>query len=212
MKLIKMLKINEIFFSIQGESSYSGYPCVFVRLTGCNLRCSYCDTTYAYYEGKNLSVDTILEEIGQYQCKILQITGGEPLLQKDTSSLVNAALSQDYNVLVETNGSLDITAINNKAIIIMDIKCPGSGEHNKNLFENIPNLELNDEIKFVILDHNDYLWAKEILNKYPVIQKNKIHFTPVHGELEPGKLSEWIIKDRLNVRLQLQIHKYLGVK
>jgi len=207
-----MLKVNEIFFSIQGESSYAGFPCVFVRLTGCNLQCSYCDTTYAYHEGSNLSIDTILEEVNRYHCRLMQITGGEPLLQKDMPALLKTALDHDYNVLIETNGSLDISAIDDKATIIMDMKCPGSGEADKNLFENISKLKSHDEVKFVILDYNDYLWAKAILDEYPAIHKHITHFSPVYRQLEPGKLAEWILKDNLNVRLQLQIHKYLGVK
>lgn len=212
MKLIKMLKINEIFFSIQGESSYAGFPCVFVRLSGCNLRCSYCDSTYAYCEGSNLSIDSILKEADGYQCKLMQITGGEPLLQKNTPALVKDALAQDYNVLLETNGSLDISAIDDKAIIIMDVKCPGSGESDKNLFENISKLKSHDEVKFVILDYEDYLWAKQILNEYPEIHKYRTHFSPVYGQLEPAKLAKWILEDNLNIRLQLQLHKYLGVR
>jgi len=176
------------------------------------LQCSYCDTTYAYHEGSNLSIDTILEEVNRYHCRLMQITGGEPLLQKDMPALLKTALDHDYNVLIETNGSLDISAIDDKATIIMDMKCPGSGEADKNLFENISKLKSHDEVKFVILDYNDYLWAKAILDEYPAIHKHITHFSPVYRQLEPGKLAEWILKDNLNVRLQLQIHKYLGVK
>ncbi len=211
-KLIKMLKVNEIFYSIQGESSYSGLPCVFVRLTGCNLRCSYCDTTYAFFDGVRFSIGEVMSEISKYNCKLLQITGGEPLLQKETPALIKNALEEGYSVLVETNGSLDIGAIDEKAIIIMDIKCPSSGEADKNLFSNISKLREKDEVKFVIGGRKDYEWGKEIVGKYHLLSRCKILLSPIYGKLEPSKLAEWILEDKLNVRLQLQIHKYLGVK
>jgi len=207
-----MLKVNEIFFSIQGESSYAGLPCVFVRLTGCNLRCSYCDTTRAFSEGTELPVSNVIAAIGEYDCMLLQVTGGEPLLQKDTLVLIDEAIEKDYTVLVETNGTLDISAINDQAIVIMDFKCPGSGEVNKNLYSNISRLKEKDEVKFVIQDQKDYQWAKEALLEYPELSNHSILFAPVYGQLEPGLLARWILKDRLGVRLQLQIHKYLGVK
>lgn len=207
-----MLKVNEIFFSIQGESSYTGLPCVFVRLTGCNLRCSYCDTSYAFTEGTELPVSNVIAALGEYDCMLLQITGGEPLLQKDTLVLINEAIEKDYTVLVETNGTLDISAINDQAIVIMDFKCPGSGEVTKNLYSNISKLKEKDEVKFVIQDHHDYQWTKEILLEYPELSNHNMLFAPVYGQLEPGLLARWILKDRLSVRLQLQMHKYLGVK
>lgn len=207
-----MLKVNEIFFSIQGESSYAGLPCVFVRLTGCNLRCSYCDTTQAFNEGTERPVSNVIAAIGEYDCMLLQVTGGEPLLQKDTLVLINEAIEKDYTVLVETNGTLDISTINDQAIVVMDFKCPGSGEVNKNLYSNISRLKEKDEVKFVIQDRCDYQWAKEALLEYPELSNYSILFAPVYGKLEPGLLAEWILKDQLGVRLQLQIHKYLGVK
>lgn len=207
-----MLKVNEIFFSIQGESSFAGLPCVFIRLTGCNLRCSYCDTAFAFFEGKALSIREIMSEISKYSCKLLQVTGGEPLLQEDTPRLIKKAVEEGYTVLIETNGSLDISVIDAQAITIMDIKCPSSGEADKNLFTNIPKLKEKDEVKFVIGNSKDYKWAQETVQEYQLLSRCKILFSPVYGSLDPNTLAKWILKDRLNVRLQLQIHKYLGVK
>ena len=211
-KLIEMLTVNEIFYSIQGESSYAGFPCVFVRLTGCNLRCSYCDTTYAFSDGDELSINKIMSEIGKYDCRLLQITGGEPLLQKETKSLIDQANDAGYTVLVETNGSLNIDPIAGEATIIMDIKCPGSGESDRNLLSNIHKLKEKDEVKFVIGDRHDYDWAKQILNEHRSLRKCWIFFSPTYNKLGPSKLAKWILEDMLDVRLQLQLHKYLGVK
>lgn len=207
-----MLWVHEIFYSIQGESSYAGLPCVFIRLARCNLRCSYCDTTSALAKGKELSIEDIIEEIGKYNCKLIDITGGEPLFQKQTPALIQELLHQGYKVLVETNGSLDIGVIGSQAITIMDMKCPSSGEADSNLFENLSKLSGKDEIKFVIGEHADYEWAKEILEQHSLISRCQVLFAPVHAILEPAQLAQWILDDKLNVRLQLQIHKYLGVK
>jgi len=211
-KLIEMLRVNEIFYSIQCESSYAGFPCVFVRLTGCNLRCSYCDTTYAFSDGDELSINKIMSEIGKYDCRLLQITGGEPLLQEETKSLIDQANETGYTVLVETNGSLDVDPIGGEATIIMDIKCPGSGESDKNLLSNIHKLRERDEVKFVVGDRHDYDWAKKTLTEHRSLGKCKILFSPVYDKLGPSKLAKWILEDMLEVRLQLQLHKYLGVK
>ncbi len=207
-----MLKVNEIFLSIQGESSFAGLPCVFVRLTGCNLRCSYCDTAYAYEIGRELSITDIMGQIGEYECKLLEITGGEPLLQKDTPKLAQKALRNGYTVLVETNGSLDIGVLGDEIIKIMDIKCPGSGEEDKNLLSNLWRLTEQDEIKFVIGDRRDYDWARVLLKRYPDLKTGNITFSPAHGKLDPASLANWLLEDRLCVRIQLQIHKYLGIK
>ncbi len=153
-----------------------------------------------------------MKEISRYRCKLIQLTGGEPLLQEETPNLIEVAMEEDYTVLIETNGSLDIGGINDKAIIIMDIKCPSSSEADKNLFSNISKLRENDEVKFVMQDRTDYEWAKEILQKYPRLSECEIHFSPVYRKLDPGELAKWILSDELNIRLQLQIHKYLGVK
>ena len=187
-----MLKINEIFYSIQGESSFSGIPFVFVRLTGCNLRCSFCDTKYAYEEGKEITVEQILKEVKKYKCRYVEITGGEPLLQDDTPFLVDSLLDKDFNVLVETNGTKDISVISDKAVMIMDIKCPSSGEVNKTDWENIKRLDKKDEVKFVIAEKSDYDWAKEIIIERNLPYKLGVLLSPVKEKLNPALLAEWI--------------------
>ena len=204
-----MLKVNEIFYSIQGESTLSGIPFVFVRLTGCNLRCTYCDTKYAYEEGTELTVEQILKEVKKFKCRYVEITGGEPLLQGDTPFLVDSLVDKDFNVLVETNGTKDISVVSDKATIIMDIKCPSSGEANKIDWENINKLEKKDEVKFVIAEKSDYDWVKEILTERNLLYKVKVLLSPVKERLNPDLLAEWILKDNLKVRLQLQLHKIL---
>ena len=205
------LKVNEIFYSIQGESSYSGWPCVFLRLTGCNLRCSYCDTQYAYDEGEELLIDDILNRISSYQCSLVEITGGEPLLQPDTSVLVKRLLADGYNVLLETNGSLDISQIDARCVKIVDIKCPSSGQSEHNDLENLNRLTDHDEVKFVITDRQDYQFVKDLLKSQSAgfCKKRPVHLSPVLGTIEPKTLAEWILKDRLDVRLHLQLHKFI---
>ncbi len=202
------LKINEIFYSIQGESSYAGRPCVFIRLTGCNLRCSYCDTTYAYEDGDVHSVEAILNKAAAYQCPLVEITGGEPLLQAETPVLIGKLLDRGYTVLLETNGTIDIAAVDPRCVRIMDIKCPSSGQAEKNNPSNLARLTLHDEIKFVIADRNDYGYAVKML---PALEQHAgpacIHFSPVHNMLDPATLAAWILEDRLPVRLSLQLHK-----
>ncbi|MBN1694577.1 radical SAM protein [candidate division WOR-3 bacterium] len=204
-----MLKVNEIFYSIQGESSFSGIPFVFVRLTGCNLRCSYCDTKYAYEEGEELTVEQILKKIKKYKCRYVEITGGEPLLQEETPFLVDSLVDKGFNVLVETNGTKDISVISDKAAIIMDIKCPSSGEVDKVDWENIKRLDKKDEVKFVIAEKSDYVWAKKIIAERDLTYKAKVLLSPVQEKLRPYLLAEWILKDNLKVRFQLQLHKIL---
>ena len=204
------LKVNEIFYSIQGESLYAGFPCVFVRLTGCNLRCSYCDTTYAYENGTILSIAEILGRINAYHCRIVEITGGEPLCQQNTPALVDALLSAGYTVLMETNGSKDIRMVDSRCIKILDIKCPGSGESHQNDLENLNRLGPADQIKFVITDRTDYNFAKNILrekwrDRFPV----PVLFSAAVPSLLPVQLAEWMLADRLPVRLQVQLHKIL---
>ena len=206
------MKINEIFKSIQGESGFAGLPCVFVRLTGCNLRCSYCDTTYAYEEGSEISIDEILRRVKRFNCPLVEITGGEPLLQAETYSLVNKLLDAGEQVLIETNGSLDICRIDERAIRIMDIKCPASGESDKIRWENIDNLRQSDEIKFVLSDRGDYEWAKGVIEKHRLISKAKVLLSVAFDRLAPEKVVEWMLKDNLNVRFQLQLHKYIGTR
>jgi 7-carboxy-7-deazaguanine synthase len=205
------LIVNEIFYSIQGESSFAGQPCVFVRLTGCNLRCSYCDTQYAYNEGREYDVNNILEIVQSYQCPLVEITGGEPLSQKETPLLVNHLISKNFLVLMETNGSIDINRVSAECIRIVDIKCPSSGEESKNDLENLNRLSSQDELKFVIGDRADYEFAGDILESRKMARPSsgKIHFSPVYGKMQPDILAKWILDDHLDVRLQLQMHKYI---
>jgi 7-carboxy-7-deazaguanine synthase len=205
------LMVNEIFYSIQGESSYAGRPCAFIRLTGCNLRCSYCDTKYAYDEGEEIDIDTIVKRLAIYECPIIEITGGEPLIQKETPNLVSRLLEKGYYVLMETNGSQDINIVDNRCIRIVDIKCPLSGEVNKNDFKNLDRLTDNDEIKFVISGREDYEYAKDMLKRITLNPPriNRIHFSPAFGRVEPIELAKWILDDHLKVRLHLQLHKII---
>jgi 7-carboxy-7-deazaguanine synthase len=205
------LKVNEIFYSIQGESSYAGYPCVFVRLTGCNLKCSYCDTRYAYYEGTELQVEEILERVKAFLCPLVEVTGGEPLLQKETPHLIIRLLDEGFTVLMETNGSLDISRTDPRCVRIVDLKCPSSGEAEHNDCENLGRLTASDEVKFVIADRTDYQYAKEVLKQMNAnsIRVGHVHFSPVFGKISLEVLASWILADRLPVRLNLQLHKLI---
>lgn len=205
------LRVNEIFFSIQGESSYAGLPCVFVRLTGCNLRCAYCDTAYAYEEGGPMEVPEIIDRVSGYGCRLVEITGGEPLLQEETPSLVSGLLDRGFTVLIETNGSMDLSGVDRRCIRILDIKCPSSGEADKNDFGNLSVLTHEDEIKFVVGDRADYEYAKGVMAKYSgVIGTLKPPLiSPVSGKIDPKILAAWILEDRLNARLQVQLHKII---
>ncbi len=204
-----MLKVNEIYYSIQGESTKAGLRCVFVRLTFCNLRCTYCDTEYAFYEGKDLTVDQIISEVKKYNCNLVEVTGGEPLFQKESIDLMKRLSEEGFEVLLETGGSLPIKDVDEKVKIIMDLKCPSSGMLKKNLYENIDYLKSNDEVKFVIGSREDYEWSKEIIQKYKLASKCAVLFSVVYGKLERVTLVEWILKDNLDVRFQLQIHKFI---
>jgi len=204
-----MLKINEIYFSIQGESTKAGLPCVFVRLTYCNLRCKYCDTEYAFYEGKELSLEEIISGVKKFDCKLVEITGGEPLVQSDTINLMQRLCDEGFEVLLETGGSLSIKEIDPRVKIIMDLKCPSSGMLKKNYYKNIDFIKPSDELKFVIGTREDYEWTKEIIQKYNLMKKCIILFSVVFGELEPVRLVEWILEDKLDVRFQLQMHKFI---
>jgi len=203
------MKINEIFKSIQGESSFAGIPTVFVRLTGCNLRCQWCDTKYAYDEGVDLTVDEVIGRVNAFGLQFAQITGGEPLLQEEVYELMDRLLNMDYNVSFETNGSINLSSVDERVVKIIDIKCPSSGESDRMDFGNINYLTKSDEIKFVIKDRDDYNWAKEIIDRYNLIKRCNILISPVYGEIEPRQLAEWILEDNLNVRLQIQLHKLL---
>ena len=203
------LKVNEIFYSIQGESSCAGWPCIFIRLTGCNLRCFYCDTAYAYEEGEEKTVFAILEEIQKFQCALVEVTGGEPLLQAETPVLVNSLLKQGYRVILETNGSLDIRRVSNQCVRIVDFKCPGSGMADANNLKNLDYLSDQDEVKFVIGNREDFNYARDLIERMGERVKNSIHFSPVFGKLEPRQLAKWILEENVSVHLQLQIHKII---
>ncbi|MEW6213708.1 MAG: radical SAM protein [Nitrospirota bacterium] len=203
------MKVCEIFASIQGESTYAGLPCVFVRMTGCNLRCPYCDTTYAYDEGSEMSEDEIIESVSSYGIGLVGITGGEPLMQEGNFSLIKRLLDMGFVVLLETNGSMSIKEVDKRAIIIMDIKTPKSGMFEKMDLENLNSLKVVDEVKFVIMDREDYEWAKDLIKDCRLSDKYKVLLSPAFGILSPKDLSQWIIDDRLPVRLNLQIHKYI---
>ena len=205
------LKVNEIFYSIQGESSYSGRPCVFVRLTGCNLRCSYCDTQYAYTEGEELEIDEIAGRVISYQCPLVEVTGGEPLIQKETPDLIHRLLTKGFETLMETNGSQDISQVDNRCVKIVDIKCPFSGQTGHNDLQNLDRLTDHDEVKFVIADRDDYEYAQQILHLTDpnLCGKHPVHFSPAFGRMEPKTLAEWILEDHLDVRLHLQVHKII---
>jgi len=205
------LKVNEIFYSIQGESSYMGRPCAFVRLTGCNLRCAYCDTQYAYEEGTWFEIPEIVRQVGAFDCRLVEITGGEPLLQEQTPELIRMLLDKNFTVLLETNGSLDIGAVDERCIRIMDIKCPSSGESERTHLENLDVLTPNDEIKFVVGSREDYEYAKFILATF-LPERNHLQpplLSPVFGKIDTQTLAQWILHDRLDVRLQIQLHKLI---
>ncbi len=205
-----MLTINEIFHSIQGESTHSGRPCVFVRLTACDLRCSWCDTPYAFTEGRKLSVDDVVEQVRGYGCDLVELTGGEPLLQRDVYPLMDRLLEFGHTVMVETGGHLSIAEVPPRVIRIVDVKCPGSGESTKNHRDNLGLLAPHDEVKFVIRDRVDYEFAREVVARHALIGRTAaVLFSPVHGVLAPKELAAWILEDRLAVRLQLQAHKYI---
>jgi len=207
------IKINEIFYSIQGESSYAGWPCVFVRLTGCNLRCSYCDSHYAFYDGTDMSIPEIIKEVEKYNCNLVEVTGGEPLLQNETPDLIRSLLDAGYRVLVETNGSQNISVLDERAVTIMDIKCPFSEMVTHNDLTNLSRLRQHDEVKFVIGSIGDYRFARKVLNDYELeLTDITVHFAPVDGKMPASMLADWILGDGLNVRLNLQLHKIIEMK
>jgi 7-carboxy-7-deazaguanine synthase len=204
------LSVCEIFCSIQGESSYAGLPCAFIRLAGCNLRCRYCDTPYAQEKkAPEMELDAILDRVEAYGIKLVEVTGGEPLWQEDTPALVDALLKLGHGVLVETNGSLDISVLPEGSVRVMDIKCPSSGESANVLWDNLWKLRPEDEVKFVISDRHDYEWTLGIISERFGHTKTKILLSAVFGELPPGKLVKWMLADRLQARFQLQMHKYI---
>jgi len=205
-----MLTINEIFYSVQGESSYAGRPCVFVRLTACDLRCSWCDTPYAFHEGTKRSLDSVLEEVDAYRCPLVEVTGGEPLLQAEVYPLLESLLARGRTVLLETGGHRSTARVPTGVVTILDVKCPGSGESEKNDWSNLARLQPHDEVKFVIKDRTDYEYAREIVARHELAGRAAaVHFSPVHGVMDARTLSEWVLADDLPVRVQLQLHKYI---
>jgi 7-carboxy-7-deazaguanine synthase len=202
--------VNEIFYSIQGESGHAGRPCVFVRLTGCNLRCAYCDTRYAYDDGLPMEIPDLLHRVSGYGCSLVEITGGEPLLQKDTPDLIRQLLDSGYAVLLETNGSVDISNVDERCVKIMDVKCPSSLESQSNRLENLEYLTPEDQVKFVIQSREDYEFAKSMLPLIPAaLPCHHVLFSPVMNRLAPAILAEWMLTDRLGTRLQIQLHKII---
>lgn len=203
------MKISEIFKSIQGETSYAGLPCIFIRIAGCNLRCRYCDTTYAYENGMEMTLNSVLKRIADLKIKLVCITGGEPLLDSDTPLLIRELLDKNYIVLVETNGSCDIRTVPQKAIKIMDIKCPDSNMSHLVHWQNIDYLTKMDEVKFVLNSRKDYDWTKEIINQYHLSKITNVLIGTVFDSISPRSVIQWILEDNLNVRFQLQLHKFI---
>jgi len=203
------MKVTEIFHSIQGESSQAGRPCVFVRLTACDLRCRWCDTEYAFTEGVPMELEDVLARVRSYGCSLVEITGGEPLLQKETPELCRRLLSEGFEVMIETGGHRDITVVPDGVRVVLDVKCPGSGETHKMHWENLDLLPANGEIKFVIADRFDYEWARETVRGRDLAARHVVLFSPVFGELGYEDLASWILEDRLPVRFQAQLHKHI---
>lgn len=203
------LRISEIFFSLQGETSRTGLPTVFIRLTGCPLRCGYCDTAYAFTGGANLSLSEILADVRRYPTRHICVTGGEPLAQKNALLLLQKLCDENYSVSLETSGALDVSAVDPRVLKVLDIKTPGSGEVKKNLWSNLNHLSAQDEIKFVLCDEADYQWAKNILVERKLSNLCPVLFSAAQGQITPTQLAEWILRDGLTVRLQVQLHKIL---
>jgi 7-carboxy-7-deazaguanine synthase len=204
------LTINEIYHSIQGESTWAGRPCVFVRLTFCDLRCNYCDTEYAFYEGKKHPLAEIVEQVASFACPLVEITGGEPLLQKNVLPLMTMLCDAGHTVLLETSGAHDISPVDPRVHRIMDLKTPGSGEVEKNLWSNIEHLTSRDEVKFVIGSREDYEWSRDKVAKFELSARcHAVLFSPIFGRIDPREIVEWILADRLDVRFQLQMHKFI---
>jgi 7-carboxy-7-deazaguanine synthase len=206
----KTLTINEIYHSIQGESTWAGCPCVFVRLTFCDLRCNYCDTDYAFYNGDKRTLAEIMNAVAPYRCRLVEITGGEPLLQKNVLLLMSMLCESDYTVLLETSGAHDISKVDPRVHRIMDLKTPGSGEVDKNLWSNIEHLNAGDEVKFVMGSREDYEWSRDKTQRYALPTRCRaVLFSPIFGRIDPLQIVEWILADKLNVRFQLQMHKFI---
>ena len=209
MPSLSSLQVTEIFHSIQGESTRVGLPCVFVRLTGCPLRCTWCDTEYAFHGGETMDMGTILEQVRSYGCSLVEVTGGEPLHQQGSLVLLTKLCDAGYQVMIETSGTFDISAIDNRVSIIMDVKCPGSGMMDRMMWSNLEHLSQKDEIKFVLEDRSDYEWAKDIIVQYGLENQCPVLLSPVFGSLDLQPLAGWILSDRLRVRIQAQLHKFI---
>ena len=203
------LKINEIYYSLQGESTHSGCPCIFIRLTYCNLRCSYCDTEYAFYDGKNMEITDIMSEIKRWDCNLVEVTGGEPLFQDECIDLLNELVNNNYKVMLETGGSLSISDVPRKVVKIVDFKCPSSGMVKKNLWSIVDDLQSHDEVKFVIGNREDFDWAKDRITEYSLDTICTLLFSPTFGDIDPQQIVEWILAENLPVRMQLQMHKMI---
>jgi 7-carboxy-7-deazaguanine synthase len=203
------MRVTEIFHSIQGESSYAGQPCVFIRLTGCPLRCTWCDTDYAFHGGQDGSIDDVLAKVHRYGCRLVEVTGGEPLAQPESLPLMTRLCDTGYTVLLETSGAVDIAPVDPRVHVILDVKCPGSDMTDRMDWPNLSRLAAKDEAKFVLADRSDYDWARETLAQYDLANRCTVLFSPVFGSLDIRELAEWILADRLPVRFQLQMHKYI---
>jgi len=203
------LKINEIYYSVQGESTHTGRPCIFIRLTYCNLRCSYCDTEYAFYEGKDMEIAQIISEIQQWECNLVEVTGGEPLFQEECIDLLHELINSNYEVMLETGGSLSISEVPKKVIKIVDFKCPSSKMEKKNLWSIVDDLQDHDEVKFVIGNREDFDWAKDKITEYSLDKICTLLFSPTFGKIDPQLIVEWILADNLPVRMQMQMHKMI---
>ena len=203
------LKINEIYYSVQGESTHAGRPCIFIRLTYCNLRCSYCDTEYAFYDGKDMEITDIMSEIKRWDCNLIEVTGGEPLFQDECIDLLNELVNSSYEVMLETGGSLSISDVPKIVVKIVDFKCPSSGMVKKNLWSIVDDLQAHDEVKFVIGNREDFDWAKDRITEYSLDKICTLLFSPTFGEIDPQQIVEWILAENLPVRMQLQMHKMI---
>lgn len=202
-------RITEIFYSLQGETRTIGLPTVFVRLTGCPLRCTYCDTEYAFYGGEKMEIDDIVDQVKSYNPKYVTVTGGEPLAQRTCLELLSRLCDENIEVSLETGGAMDIADVDPRVVRVVDLKTPASGEEQRNLYSNIDHLNNHDQVKFVICNQDDYLWSKQKLAEYDLASRCEVLFSPIHGDLEPAQLADWIIEDNLPVRMQVQLHKYL---
>jgi 7-carboxy-7-deazaguanine synthase len=203
------MRVTEIFHSIQGESTFAGLPCVFVRVTGCPLRCTWCDTAYAFHDGDEMSLDQIVARVQAFGSRLVEVTGGEPLHDPEAFALITRLADAGYTVLLETSGAVDIAPVDPRAVIIMDLKCPGSGMADRNLWSNLDHLKPGDQVKFVLKDQEDYRWARDVLTRTRVHERQVVLLSPVFGELDPKRLAEWMLEDHVSARLQLQLHKLI---